>query len=154
MTDTPLCFQSQDSRLTLREGLAEYRSLVPNLLEEKDVSEGMREYVEAHDVAHVVFGCDTSGRGEIVLARWSLFGTTDSIRPYFRALAYRETARLFMAIFDLRMIAYGIRAVPAAVTAVWRSLFMTRRWPSRDYGAWLDRPLGAIRGEFNIRVIA
>ncbi len=154
MTATQLRFQGQDSHLSLREGLAEYRSSVSDLLEEPAVSAGMREYVEAHDVAHVVFGCDTSGRGEIVLARWSLFGTTDSIRPYLRALAYRETARLFLAILDLRNIGYGIRAIPAALTAVWRSLFMTRRWPSRDYGAWLDRPLAEIRREFNIRVVA
>ena len=143
----------QDSSQTLRDGLAEHRTRVANLLKEQDISPGMRQTLLGHDVAHVVFGCDTSARGEIVLARWSLFGTTDSMLPYLRALLHRETLRLFKPALNPLNLWRAVKALPAALLAVWRSFFMTRRWPSRDYDAYLDVPLREIRREFNIRVI-
>ncbi len=101
----------------------------------------------------MVFGCDTSLVGEVVLARWSVFGVTGSIRPYLIGLRRRETRGLFrdaLARFRLTML---WRLVKYASTAVFRSLRMRERWPFEAYAPYLDQPLREIRERFGIRVL-
>ena len=148
-----LGFTEQSSRQTLREGLVEYFSNIPELMEGADLPTDLAHGLDGHDVAHVVFGCDTSVRGEVVLARWSLFGVEGSLRPYLIGMRRRETRGLFRDFFR----AVRLRELPAltkaGITAVIRSCWMSRRWPFDRYGPYLDRPLVEIRQEFQIRVV-
>jgi hypothetical protein len=148
-----LGFTEQSSRQTLREGLVEYFSNIPELMESADLPPDLAHGLDGHDVAHVVFGCDTSVRGEVVLARWSLFGVEGSLRPYLIGMRRRETRGLFRDFFR----AVRLRELPAltkaGITAVIRSCWMSRRWPFDRYGPYLDRPLVEIRQEFQIRVV-
>jgi hypothetical protein len=101
----------------------------------------------------VVFGCDTTLVGEVILARWSVFGVTGSVRPYLIGLRRRETRVLFrdaLRAFRLPML---WRMVKFASLAVVRSLRMRERWPFEDYERFLDQPLCEIREQFGIRVL-
>ena len=66
-------FMRQDCALTLREGLEELYRHAPDVAE---VSQRKGKTFVDHDLTHVLFGCDTSLQGEIVLKPWILFGTT------------------------------------------------------------------------------
>ena len=66
------CMQ-QDCALTLQEGLNE---LYLNAPEVARVSQLKGKTFHDHDLTHVIFGCDTSLKGEILLNPWILFGTT------------------------------------------------------------------------------
>ena len=90
-----MAYQAQDSSMTLREGLAEYFRGNPDLMNESELPQDLSEGLHAHDIAHVVFGCDTTLLGEVVLVRWSVFGVTGSLRPYLIGLRRRETRGLF-----------------------------------------------------------
>ncbi len=151
--DTPMAYQAQDSSMTLREGLAEYfrenRALMDGAELPRDLSLGLH----SHDIAHVVFGCDTSLLGEVILVRCTLFGETGSIRPYLIELRRRETRGLFRDAFASFRLTMLWRLVKLASTAVWRSLRMRARWPFEAYEPYLDQPLCEIRDRFGIRVI-
>ena len=148
-----LCYQRQESTQTLREGLAEYYRSNPDLLAPRELPDRARRSLLAHDAAHVVFGCDTSARGEIALSRWALFGATDWIPIYARGLAMRETRWLFVEFFKkLRPRSLLLGALDG-FRAVYRSLRMASRWPSFEYERYLDRPLGELRRQFRIRVL-
>ena len=149
----PLGFMEQNSHQTLREGLAEYFSGAPALMEPRNLPEDLEQGLHSHDVAHVVFGCDTSVRGEVVLARWSLFGIEGGLRPYLIGARRRETRGLFLDFFRSIRFSDFLGLVRAGATAVIRSLSMARRWPFDRYDSYLDRPLSSIREEFRIRVV-
>lgn len=151
----PHAFQSQNSRQTLREALAEFHA-ERGLLAARDVGPEIAAGLRAHDAAHVVFGCDESPRGEVVLTRWSLFGARDAIPLYIRGLRSRETRWLFTDFFRKLRPESLVLGVLDGFSALARSLRMTARWPAGTSGDWevyLDHPLEEIRREYNIRVV-
>ena len=68
-------FLEQNSTQTLLEGLEE---LYINNPEVAASSKLKGKSFQDHDLTHVIFGCDTSIRGEIILKPWILFGTNIS----------------------------------------------------------------------------
>ena len=151
--ETPMTFMDPSSRKTLREGLSEYFHQSSALMDKSELPSDLGKGLQSHDVAHVVFGCDTSFLGEVVLARWSIFGVTGSIRPYLTGFRRRETRGLFidaLSAFRPRMF---WPVVKFASVAVVRSLRMRKRWPFENYSQYLDEPLCDIRERFGIRVL-
>ncbi len=146
-------YQAPDSRMTLRQGLAEYFRQSGELMDQAELPLDLGLGLRSHDVAHVVFGCDTTLLGEVVLARWSLFGVTGSIRPYLIGLRRRETRVLFRDAFAAFRLSMLWRMVKFATLAVVRSLRMRERWPFENYVQYLDQPLCEIRKRFGIRVL-
>ncbi|MEE3331368.1 MAG: hypothetical protein VX246_10900 [Myxococcota bacterium] len=146
-------YEQPDTAQTLREGLEEYYSHDPSLLSPGDVSSDIALGLRAHDASHVVFGCDTLIRGEVTLARWSLFGARGAMTIYFRGLRSAETRFLFTDfIRKVRPVVLCLSAIDS-VRAVIRSLRMHKRWPALDWEQYVDRPLVEIRREFGIRVV-
>lgn len=151
--ETAMAYQAADSRMTLRQGLAEYFDQDNALMDPAELPSDLGLGLRSHDVAHVVFGCDTTLLGEVVLVRWSLFGVTGSIRPYLMGLRRRETRVLFKDAFVAFRPAMLWRMVKFASLAIVRSLRMRDRWPFEDYDQYLDQPLCEIREHFGIRVL-
>ena len=146
-------YEDQESLQSLREGLEEYYASDSGLLSPENVSEEVRLGLRAHDAAHVVFGCDTSVRGEVTLARWSLLGAAGAIPIYLRGLREKETRFLFGDFFrKIRPLSLLVAALDGA-RALLRSFRMRRRWPLLDWESYADRPLAEIRTEFGIRVV-
>ncbi len=150
---SPMAYMDRDSRMTLREGLREYFGQSNALMESSELPADLALGLQSHDVAHVVFGCDTTLPGEVVLARWSLFGVTGSIRPYLIGLRRRETRGLFRDAWAAFRPSMLWRIMKFASLAVVRSLRMRERWPFEDYAQYLDQPLCEIRERFGIRVL-
>ena len=153
VSTSQLHFVDPGTTQTLREGLGEYYASEPELLEPRETSSDVRRLLRAHDAAHVVFGCDTSAYGEIVLSRWSLVGATDAIPIYVRGLRSRETRWLFVEFFKkLRPLSLLVGMIDG-LRAIVRGLRMRKRWPSLDFERHLDRPLFELRQEYGIRVL-
>lgn len=146
-------YEDQQSLQSLREGLEEYYASGPELLPPENVSEDVRLGLRAHDATHVVFGCDTSVRGEVTLARWSLLGASDAIPIYLRGLREKETRFLFADFFrKIRPLSLLLAALDGS-RALLRSFRMRKRWPTLDWESYADRTLAEIRTEFGIRVV-
>lgn len=146
-------YEQQEAQQSLREGLSEYYSSDPSLLAPTDVSNDIAIGLRAHDASHVVFGCDTSVRGEVVLARWSLFGVEHGTEIYLRGLRSKETRFLFVDfIRKIRPLILLLATIDSS-RALLRSLFLRKRWPSFEWEHYADKPLAEIRRNFGIRVV-
>jgi len=150
-------FLQQDCRATLREGLDE---LYRNAPEVAEVSERKGKSFRDHDITHVLFGCDTSLEGEILLKPWILFGTTitmDEIKAY---QADPEVQRLNQEGIDMiggRLKAYLLGFVYFFPLFFWIWLRRVRRmsdkWPHSEVSEeMLDTPLDQLRRDYGIQL--
>jgi len=65
-----------EDNVTLQEGLEIFQEKNAQYFTQRPMSEQGSAFMRSHDIAHVVFGCDTSVYGEGVVKLWSSFGTT------------------------------------------------------------------------------
>jgi hypothetical protein len=142
-----------DCPLTLREGLAEYYAENPALLAPSGLPPRAAELFRQHDAGHVVFGCDTSVRGEALIDAWTVLGTTAGLRGYLAYFDLPQVNRIFAETGWARVALASLRCLPDLLRVVWRSRRMRARWPWADYRAHLARPLVELRGEYGIRVV-
>lgn len=148
-----LQYMRPDTTMKLRDGLEEYYGTITGLITADNAPREVAELFHFHDVCHVVFGCDTSPRGEALVDTWSIFGTTVTLKTYQKYLSFQETKSIFesMTFMDmLKMLGESTTAVPVAF---WRAQHMTQKWPFRDHEQYLDRPLNEIRAEYGIEVL-
>ena len=140
--------------MTLREGLDRHHAKNAAVFSEADLSPEAQAFFRCHDVAHVVFGCDTSLCGEGLLKIFTIFGTTMGFRTHLAAYAQAGAFGLFRQ--------YGLRAVLRDIgrlcvripRAIVRARRMTKPWPWSDHGEYLDVSIADIRREFNIEVVS
>jgi len=148
-----LAYMRPDATLTLREGLEEYYGTIDGLITNENASDEVAELFRLHDTTHVLFGCDTSPRGEVLTDAWSLFGTDVDLGTYWRYMQLPETQNIFVSMGWWNVAKVFGAALIGMPKAIWRARAMTRKWSFADHSAFLDLPLYEIRSYFNIRVI-
>ena len=153
MTPRGPAYTRQSSPQTLREGLAEYRARNPGLLDAEELPAEAAALFRQHDAAHVVFGCDTTLRGETLIDTWTIFASSIGLRGYLAYLRLPQVNQVFAEAGLGRVALAFVRSFPDVLRVVWRSRRVARKWPWRDYAGQLDRPLCEIREEFRIRVL-
>lgn len=146
-------YVEQDSEQSLREAIAEYYARNPGLLDPAGMEPEVAESFRQHDAGHVVFGCDTSLRGETLIDTWTLLGTTAGLRGYLEYFRHPQVNQIFAEAGYWRIAVESIRCLPDIVRILVRSRRLSERWPWSDYGRYLDRPLGELRRQFDIQVV-
>lgn len=143
----------QDSAQTLRDGLAEYHAANPGLLDPGSMAPEAAALFQQHDAAHVLFGCDTTLRGETLIDTWTIFGSSLGLRGYLAYLRLPQVNQVFSEAGRLRILIELLRCSPDVLRVIARSRRMARAWPWREHDRHLDRPLRELREEFEIRVV-
>jgi len=154
MGATPLKYLDRDCTASLAEGLAEYYAHNATLLDPSKLPVDAAELFRRHDAGHVVFGCDTSLRGETLIDTWTIFGTTAGLRGYLEYFRYPQVNQIFATAGYWRIAREIARSLPDVLRVLVRSRQLSARWPWQDYEHYLDRSLLEIRREFNIRVVS
>ena len=145
-------YLAQRSRKSLSEGLEEFYDN-PELLDPRGLSGAAKELMMNHDRAHVVFGCDTSLRNEVLMDTWTIFGTDKGFVNYVKYLRLPE-ARQLAAEPGLWNIAKTlVYALPDVLDVIRRSRRMKKKWPFESTDKQAGRALADIREEFGIRVM-
>ena len=152
-TVKPLSYVKPDCRLTLREGLAEYHRSIEGLLSYDDISPLAQQLFARHDIAHVVFGCDTSVSNEAMVDIWTMFGSDVGIVDYLRYLRTQEASNIIFEMGVWKMTVASLRAVPWMVRAYRAARRMHKRWPWADHERYLDMRLHDLRAEFGVTVV-
>ena len=150
-------FMSQECELTLQEGLDELYAGAPEVAA---VSARQGKAFRDHDLTHVIFGCDTSLRGEILLNPWVLFGTTITRAELKDYAADPDVKRLNAEGFDLlggRLRGYALFIVYYLPLYAWiwaqHVRCMALKWPHSSVTEdMLKTPLGALRRQYGIRL--
>lgn len=144
-------YQQQDSVQTLAEGIAEYYATNPGLSALRGMTPEAQQFFRCHDVAHVVFGCNTELDDEAVVKLSSIFGTTAGF-GVLRGYRLHESRQIYQQLplgATLASIAHSAFIVPRTIR---RCLRQRARWPWCGYERFLTVPLRQIREEFGIRV--
>ncbi len=146
---------TEDRKITLRQGLAKfYKEHEEYLSHNKDgITPETKAFLESHDIAHVLFGCDISLFGEGSVKIWTIFGTTlgfwNHIKGYKDANAF-ELSRNFSFTQELSNFFKLLFSIPILII---RAKKMEKPWPWSEFEAYLDTPLSEIRKEFNISIV-
>lgn len=80
--------------MTLKEALQYYYQANTDILYRGDKSVGSVDFFRCYDVAHVVFGCDTSWLNEAMVNIWTVFGTAMRFWGHIRAYSREETREI------------------------------------------------------------
>lgn len=153
MSTAALRYVEADSRQSLREGIAEYYAHNSALLDPAGLPAEVAELFRQHDAGHVIFGCDTSLRGETLIDSWTIFATTAGLRGYLEYFKHPQVNQLFAEAGYWRIVREFLRCLPDVFRVLARSRRVSARWPCPDYQRHLDRSLCDIRREFEIRVV-
>jgi len=151
-------FLSQECSKTLHEGLEE---LYFNRPEVGEVSRAKGKSFHDHDVTHVIFGCDTSIKGEIDLKPWILFGTDISYREMADYQNDEEVKRLNKEGIDLMggnlmTVLRLVYILPQFfVTWITRVRKMNKKWPHSGVNQKMfDARIVDLRKEYGIRIMS
>jgi hypothetical protein len=151
-------YERRESKQTLRQGLQEYYALNPQITAPDSQSVEFAEILRAHDVGHVLFGCDTGMYDELKILPLFWWTTECTFGVYLTmkdspavdvmyADMIQEKGRLWLLVSVLRVLP---RLLPE-LASIWSR---TRQWPKRlpflEYQHLLDRQLDSIRSEYNI----
>lgn len=149
---TSLAYKQRDAEMTLGDGLVEYYAQLSGLTEPSALPEKEAAFFRAHDVSHVVFGCDTSPIEELWIGAWTWAGTNAGMRDILRYARSREVSRIRGEFGVVRGMRLFLRELPRLVRIVRLARRMSRRWPLFGYEAYVGRTLREIRAEFNIEI--
>jgi hypothetical protein len=151
---TRLAYQDQDTRLTLREGLAEYLASNPDLIDTAQASStAMAKYFANHDASHVVFGTSTAIEDELVQDIWTLIAIDVRYRDYVGDLMKAKEGLEVAAALPFWGTLQGFLSLLGALPSlVLRARAMPKKWPWAGWEPYLDQPLRETREEFGIRV--
>ncbi len=153
MCAAQLKYLEEGSTQSLREGIAEYYAHNSALLDPSRLPGDAAELFRQHDAGHVIFGCDTSLRGETLIDTWTVFATTAGLRGYLKYFKYPQVNQIFAETGYWRIVLEFVRCLRDVLRVLVRSRRISAKWPWQHYRRYLDRPLSDIRREFNIRVV-
>ena len=153
MVEPSVKYMHPESTLTLREALTEYYELNTSLLRLEDLPDDAAEMFRRHDAGHVVFGCDTSLRGETLIDTWTIFGSTAGLRGYAEYFKYPQVNAIFAEAGFSSIVVEFFRCLPDVVRVIYRGVRLKRKWPWKEHERFLGVPLNEIRHDFDIRPI-
>ncbi len=138
------------SEITLREGIEKFNKKNMKYFSDRDTSDEAKEFFRCHDIAHVVFGCDTTIFGEGVVKIWTVFGTTLGFWKHIVGYNEADAFALFR-MYSLKHVAKNIfRLFVTIPSVIVRAKRMKKPWNWSDFDSYMDTPIGKIREEFNI----
>lgn len=140
--------------ITLQEALDAFNQKNSANFADRELTAASAEFFRCHDVAHVVFDCDTTLYGEGVVKLWTLFGTTLGLWQHLTGYKEVNAFSLFR-MYSWRHISNNIlRLLVDIPRVVIRARSMTKLWPWSEFETYLDKPIEDIRRQFNIKPIA
>ena len=140
--------------VTLREAFGKFHRKNSRIVSDTEISDDSEMFFNCHDVAHVIFGCDTSLRGEGIVKLWTIFGTTLRFANHVKEYADANAFELFRKYNLKHILANVPKVIVVAPIVITRAHKMKKKWPWASYDKYLDTPINEIRKEFNIVPIA
>ncbi len=151
-------YLNKNSTQTLREGLAEYYALNPHVTPPETQPPEFAKILLAHDVGHVIYGCDTGMYDELKILPLFWWTSECTFRTY---LKMRNSPAVDVMYADLikekgALWLYGtiLRTLPLVIPELIPVWFRTRDrrklLPFLEFEPLLDRSLLDIRQEFDL----
>jgi hypothetical protein len=151
-------YMDKASTQTLHEGLIEYYALNPHVTSPKTQPLEFAKILLAHDVGHVIYGCNTGMYDELKILPLFWWTSECTFQTY---LKMKDSPAVDVMYADMikdngELWLYGavFRVLPAVILALIPIWFKTRKrqklLPFLEFESLLDRSLLDIRREFNL----
>ena len=154
---TNLSFQSQDCKITLAEGLEEYRAYLRANGKKQLIDKPGSTIIRDHDATHVIFGLDTSIEQESMLDSWVFLGTKWKLKEL---LAYNKLPELKQLYKDFwhdpgyfKLIMTAIKLLPIKLKIRKRAKQMIKKWPFVSPDSLMNQRVCDLREEFGIEIL-
>ena len=118
--------------MTLQKALDEHYKINPQFTpwDQFEASEA-RNLIKAHDISHLLYGCDTSYIGEYMVQTWNGLGSNLNIKPR-NGLKYTMNRDLRSLVLPTSLFSYAITHIPEFIKVRSRintqSKLMTKKW--------------------------
>jgi ubiquinone biosynthesis protein Coq4 len=145
------------NNLTLVEVLEIYYSINPQFTPwHKYNSEIAKKLVKAHDITHIVFGCDTTLLGEMRVQLWTKFGVKSfSWKETLNYARDKESRVLIMnPIGYYAMFIFFIKHLSEVWKVKQQTKLLYKKWEYFEEDKYMAKTIGEIRKEYNIQIVA
>ncbi len=152
----------KNSVQTVREGLEEYYAVNPNLTDPKELSPEFAKVLLAHDVSHIIFGCDTGMYDEIKLLPLTWWASDYKFRDHLRTLKDPTIGPAVRIMYDDLVKQHGLlwlygsiflvlpRLLPELIVMWFKTRNRQHFVPFLNFEPMLDHSLLEIRREFDL----
>jgi hypothetical protein len=146
------------STQTLQEGLAEYYACNPHVTSPETQPPEFAQILLAHDVGHVIYGCDTGMHDELKILPLFWWTSECTFQTYLKMKNSPAVDVMYADMIKEKSVLwlYGsvLRVLPSLIPALIPIWFKTRKrqklLPFLAFEPLLDRTLLDIRQEFNL----
>ncbi len=115
-----------------------------------------RDLIRAHDISHVIYGCDTSYMGELFVQSWNKYGSSQNI-PIMEAPKYLLNNDLRSLVLPTSLFSFAFGHIGSIINNRRRvkkqAQKMTKKWQYFKEDFYLDKTVGSIRKEYNIEIL-
>jgi hypothetical protein len=162
MTQNRPRYTDPNSTQTVQQGLDEFYALYPSLNDPRKLSLEFGKILLAHDVSHVIFGCDTGMYDELKLLPLTWWTSNYKFSDHLRTLKDPKIAPAVAIMYDELIQQHGaawlyssiLFVLPILLPELIEIWFKTRHRqlevPFLDFESLLGRSLLDIRQEFDI----
>lgn len=149
-------YMNRHTTQTLQEGLTEYYAHNPHITDPATQPSEFAKILRAHDVGHVIYGCDTGMHDELKILPLFWWTSECTFRTYLKMKNSPAVDVMYEDMIKEKGIIwlYGaiLRVLPGVMVALIPIWFKTRNrqklLPFLEYEPLLDRSLSDIRQEF------
>jgi hypothetical protein len=148
------------STQTLQQGLEEYYQLNPQITDPRQLPPEFAKILLAHDVSHVILGCNTNMYDEIKILPLSFWTSDFKFKDYIRTRKDPKIRPAIDIMYDDLIKQHGVlwlyssilfvlpRLLPEAIVIWWQTRSKRKYYPFLNYQSLRDRSLLDIRQEF------
>ncbi|KST69639.1 hypothetical protein [Mastigocoleus testarum] len=151
-------YTDKNSTQTLKEGLKEYYTVNPKVTQPDTMPSDFAKILLAHDVSHVILGCDTNMYDELKLLPLTFWTSDFNFCEYLKHrqhpavdLMYRDMVKQHGILWLYGSILFVLPRLLPEIVVIWLKTRKFRNYyPFFDYQPWLERSLLDIRQEFGL----
>jgi hypothetical protein len=155
-------YTDKSSTQTLREGLEEYYTVNPNITDPRELPQEFAKILLAHDVSHVVYGCDTDMYDELKILPLGFWTSDFKFQDYINTnkdpkikpaidIMYDDLIKKNGVLWLYGSIFFVLPLLLPELIVMWFNTRGKRNYyPFLDYDSLLDIPLLEIRKKFDL----
>ena len=155
-------YTNKHSTQTLQQGLEEYYEINPSITDPRELPPEFAKILLAHDVSHVVLGCDTNMYDEIKLLPLSFCTSDFKFGDYIRTrkdpkirpaidIMYNDLIKEHGILWLYSSILFVLpRLLPEAINIWFKTRGKRKYYPFLNYQSLLNRSLLEIRQQFDL----
>ncbi len=155
-------YTEKHSTQTLSEGLEEYYAVNPNITDPRKMPAEFANILLAHDVTHIILGCDTNMYDELKLLPLCFWTSDYKFKDYLNTVKDPTIKPAIGIMYDDLIKQHGIlwlygsilltlpRLLPEVVVMWFKTRQSRKYYPFFDYEQLLNKSLLEIRQDFNL----